>query len=153
MGKDKDKQVDALAGVPTDDDAGKFLSCFRSGMELVPGCDQVDPRGVKWDDGHIHGQCDHRDQLGSTATSRRREKGGLVQWLLLRMAVRYCRIRRNVLFALSQPLCGCRPRNIRLLPHKSSPEPSFRVYMPIPRIHYSTSGHSQVIGVPPIPIF
>jgi hypothetical protein len=26
MGKDKDKQVDALAGVPTDDDAGKCSS-------------------------------------------------------------------------------------------------------------------------------
>ena len=26
MGKDKDKQVDALAGVPTDDDAGKYSS-------------------------------------------------------------------------------------------------------------------------------
>jgi hypothetical protein len=26
MGKDKDKQVDALAGIPTDDDAGKCLS-------------------------------------------------------------------------------------------------------------------------------
>jgi hypothetical protein len=26
MGKDKDKQVDTLAGVPTDDDAGKSSS-------------------------------------------------------------------------------------------------------------------------------
>ena len=67
MGKDKDKQVDALAGVPTDDDAGKFSGCFGSGMELVPGCDQVDPRGVKWDDGHTNGQCEHMGQLAYTA--------------------------------------------------------------------------------------
>lgn len=51
MGKDKDKQVDALAGVPTDDDAGKSSSSLRCGMELVPGCDQVDKGGNKWDDG------------------------------------------------------------------------------------------------------
>jgi len=152
MGKDKDKQVDALAGVPTDDDAGKFLSSFSSGMELVPGCDQVDPRGVKWDDGHIHGQCDHKDQLGCTAASRRREKGSLEKRLHLQLELRYCRIRRNVLFASSQPLYGCRPRTMRPLPHKSSANPSFRMYTPILPSPYSIPRHPELIGVPPLPI-
>jgi hypothetical protein len=77
---------------------------FSYGMELVPGCDKVDPGAANGTMGYRHGYQKHRDQLDYTAGGKRREISHYERRHRLKMTVRYCRIRKNVLFAPSQPL-------------------------------------------------
>jgi hypothetical protein len=56
MGKDKDKQVDSLAGIPTDDDAGKCSSSFQAaGWSSFLDIGRGGTGGIGPNDGPSHG--------------------------------------------------------------------------------------------------